>query len=86
MHCLKMVLPFLVRMGFSCFFPDCVLVVKDMTFQVFLSCVARGRHGKLMRYLVFLTLANSVVTVKGTNLCHDWSGGTSALEVAALKI
>lgn len=71
---------------FSCFFPDCVLVVKDVAVQVFLSCAVRGRHGKLMKYCVFLTLGNNTATVKDTNLCHDWSGETSVLEEAALKI
>lgn len=66
MHCLKMVLPFqpLVRIGFSYFFCDCVLVVKYMTFQISLSCAVEGRHGKLVKYHVFLTLANNKVTVK----------------------
>lgn len=71
---------------FSCFFPDCVLVVKDVTVQVFLSCAVRGRRGELMKYHVFLTLASNTPTVKDTNLCHDSSGGTSVLEVAALKM
>jgi len=66
MHCLKMVLSFqlLVRIGFSYFFCDCVLVVKYMTFQKFLSRAVKGRHGKLMKCHVFLTLANNKITVK----------------------
>lgn len=27
-----------------------------------------------------------MVTVKDANLCHDWSGGASVLQVTALKI
>lgn len=66
MHCLKMVLPLqlLVRIGLSYFFCGCVLVVKYMTFQLFLSCTINGRHGMLLKYHVLLTFANNNVTVK----------------------
>lgn len=89
-----MVLPFqlLVRIGFSYFFCDCVLVVKYMTFQIFLSCVVKGRHGKLMKYHVFLTLGNNKGTVKNRHRSSLWlvrrnvSSGSGSTQILSQKM